>query len=246
VRSHTRHELVWVRYNPRNQLVSLAGVSLLAEVANRRLCDYIWSGSPWPAPDFAIAGALTRVPPESWDQVLAELLSVGWRTRKGLLFHPAVASVRNEARAFQRASQARTAAARAVRWPDNIARNDPPAPALLQSPLQAPSNITEQYSTEHPLSGKTAERLTLSGSAPKEGDNREKEFLEELHATIQRFSPPSAAAEMRNWGGWWRNRFRENPAKAARVLAEVASMVKERRIKRNPGAAGLDLWNRLP
>ena len=51
---------------------------------------------------------------------------------------------------------------------------------------------------------------------------------------------------MKNWGGWWRNRFRENPSKAARVLAELASMVKERRINRNPGAAGLDLWNRLP
>jgi hypothetical protein len=51
---------------------------------------------------------------------------------------------------------------------------------------------------------------------------------------------------MTNWGGWWRNRYRENPDKARRVLAELAGMIRERRIKRNPGAAGLDLWGRTP
>ena len=52
--------------------------------------------------------------------------------------------------------------------------------------------------------------------------------------------------KLKNWGGWWRNRYRENPDKARRVLAELGSMVKERRVKRNAGAAGLDLWKRFP
>ena len=51
---------------------------------------------------------------------------------------------------------------------------------------------------------------------------------------------------MENWGGWWRNRYREDPEKARRVLAEVRSMIRERRIHTNPGAAGKDLWSRLP
>jgi hypothetical protein len=244
--THTRHELVWVRYHPRKALLAVVGLSALAELAHRRLCDYIWDGARWPAPDFAKAGELARVPRESWDAVLAELLTVGWRIHKDLLFNPAVASVLKEARAFQRASQARTKAARAVRWPDNMAPHDPPSPALLQSPLPAPSNISKDSNKNTDNAVNPAERLTLSSEPPKKGDEREKEFLEQLQSAIQRYSPANAAAEMQNWGGWWRNRFRENPAKARRVLAELASMVKEHRINRNPGAAGLDLWNRLP
>jgi len=59
-------------------------------------------------------------------------------------------------------------------------------------------------------------------------------------------SPKKAGLELENWGGWWRNRYRENPQKARRVLAELLSMVRERRIRKNAGAAGADLWKRLP
>jgi len=90
------------------------------------------------------------------------------------------------------------------------------------------------------------ERLTLIGEPPKKGDDREGNFLKDLREGFHRFSPKEAAAEINNWGGWWRNRYRENPDKAQRVLNEVLSMIKERKIKRNPGAAGVDLWNRLP
>ena len=86
---------------------------------------------------------------------------------------------------------------------------------------------------------------TRSSSA-KKGDDREGNFLKDLREGFHRFSPKEAAAEINNWGGWWRNRYRENPDKAQRVLNEVLSMIKERKIKRNPGAAGVDLWNRLP
>ena len=78
------------------------------------------------------------------------------------------------------------------------------------------------------------------------GDDRENQFLEDLQNTLTTFSPKAASWESKNWGGWWRNRYREDPDKARRVLAELASMIKEGRIKRNPGAAGLDLWSRLP
>ena len=50
-------------------------------------------------------------------------------------------------------------------------------------------------------------------------------------------SPKTAKAELVNWGGWWRNRFREDADKARRVLAEINSMIKEHRILENPGAA---------
>jgi hypothetical protein len=51
---------------------------------------------------------------------------------------------------------------------------------------------------------------------------------------------------MANFGGWWRNRFREDPDKAERVRADLACAIKEGRIKVSPGRYASDLWGRLP
>ena len=67
-----------------------------------------------------------------------------------------------------------------------------------------------------------------------------------LADTLRNFSPKAAHTELENWGGWWRNRYRENSAKARKVLAELAGMIREGRIRTNPGAAAKDLWQRLP
>ena len=91
-----------------------------------------------------------------------------------------------------------------------------------------------------------AERLTRSVSAHEKSPGAEKDFLEDVKAALEAWGPERAAAELTNWGGWWRNRFREDGSKAQRVLAEIRSMVRERRILSNPGAAAMDLWGRLP
>ena len=52
--------------------------------------------------------------------------------------------------------------------------------------------------------------------------------------------------ELANWGGWWRNRFRENPAKSRAILAELRSMIREGRITGNPGAAAVRPMEALP
>ncbi len=70
--------------------------------------------------------------------------------------------------------------------------------------------------------------------------------MRDLQETLELHNPATAESELTNWGGWWRNRFRQNPAKAVRLLAEMRSMVKEGRIHKNPGAAAVDLWKRLP
>ena len=59
------------------------------------------------------------------------------------------------------------------------------------------------------------------------------------------FGPKASENEIANWGGWWRNRYREDKRKAQWVLAEVRNMVREGRIHRNPGAAANDLWKRF-
>jgi hypothetical protein len=69
--------------------------------------------------------------------------------------------------------------------------------------------------------------------------------MRDLAQALTLHSAPKAKLELANWGGWWRNRYRENPAQARRVLAELASMIRERRIHKNTGAAGKDLWTRF-
>jgi hypothetical protein len=244
--THARAELAWVRYDPRTALLRLTPLTGWAELAHRRLSDYIWSGWPWPAPDFDRAGQLTKVPPESWERVLLELYSVGWRTRKGRLYHPDVAKVRDQAQTVFQSRRTASLAANDARWHPSPNGADPEnaSPSPIRDGLQ--SNVSKRTVTNPSNTVNPAERLTLSGEAPKGDSKPETEFLESLHETLHRFSPAKATAELRNWGGWWRNRFRENPDKARRVLADVGSMVREHRIRRNPGAAGLDLWNRLP
>ncbi len=56
------------------------------------------------------------------------------------------------------------------------------------------------------------------------------------------WSPAFAKDELANWGGWWRNRYREQPAKAQRLIAELRGMIREGRVSGNPGAAAVDLW----
>ncbi len=70
--------------------------------------------------------------------------------------------------------------------------------------------------------------------------------MSDLSRILLEYDPASAQAELDNWGGWWRNRFRENPDKARRILADIHAQVKESNIAKCPGAAAVDLWNRLP
>ena len=87
---------------------------------------------------------------------------------------------------------------------------------------------------------------TLSVSARKGEAGSEKEFLDRVREELGAISPQCAAKELTNWGGWWRNRFREDPDRATRVLAEIGSMCREGRILTSPGAAASDLYQRLP
>jgi hypothetical protein len=89
----------------------------------------------------------------------------------------------------------------------------------------------------NPFSGSTA--LTLRKKSGERG------FLMELTKAFAAFDPKKAELEMVNWGGWWRNRFRENPGKCWRVVAEIVEMVKDGKVQSNPGAAAKDLWERF-
>lgn len=105
---------------------------------------------------------------------------------------------------------------------------------------------TVQNSTVHNTVN-TGERLTLSGlPREKAAKSPEKEFLTSVGEVMEAWKKGAGSSEMKNWGGWWRNKFRKNPKKARAVLNDVRSLVKERRITKSPGNAAVDLWNRLP
>ena len=86
----------------------------------------------------------------------------------------------------------------------------------------------------------------LSASLPRKSAGAEKEFLAQVLEMFNAWNPGSADNQLTNWGGWWRNRFRQDAGKAQRVLADVRLLVKEGRILQDPGAAAHDLWKRLP
>jgi hypothetical protein len=114
-------------------------------------------------------------------------------------------------------------------------------------------NVKDVKGTPSPIR-LSAERSTRSAlplekdrGAPLEkvrGD--ETQFLEAVKDMFGPNGTRRARLELENWGGWWRNRFRDNPDNARRVLAEVKGLARERKITTSPGAAAVDLWKRLP
>jgi hypothetical protein len=76
------------------------------------------------------------------------------------------------------------------------------------------------------------------------GLNREKHFLLQVGATLERWKKGSSKSELSGSGAWWRLAFRSDRDLIERVLAEVGMLVKEGRIKGTPGAAAVDLWKR--
>ncbi len=70
--------------------------------------------------------------------------------------------------------------------------------------------------------------------------------MDEINTLLAQFNPETAASEMDTWGGWYRRRYRENPDKATRVLADIRVTTREGRIRTSPGRAFHDLWKRLP
>ena len=106
-----------------------------------------------------------------------------------------------------------------------------------------PVTVNQPVAAASPLSGSTP---LQEGETPNPKAAEERLFLADLLTSLRRFDPKLASAELTNWGGWWRNAFRSNPAKTRRVLAELSSMIAEHRVHTNPGAAAADLWKRLP
>jgi hypothetical protein len=88
-----------------------------------------------------------------------------------------------------------------------------------------------------PLSCLTAERV--SGlAASRKRNTGERDWLERLGRIV-------GPKELANWGGRWRNRYREDSDKAGRVLAELTNMQREGLIHTNPGACADHLWKQF-
>jgi hypothetical protein len=128
---------------------------------------------------------------------------------------------------------------RSTYQPDNLTTDSSPVGALNGEQL----TVNQPVAAASPLSGSTP---LQEGERPNPKAAEERFFLADLLTILRRFDPKLASAEMANWGGWWRNAFRTNPAKTRRVLAELSSMIAEHRVHTNPGAAAADLWKRLP
>lgn len=71
-------------------------------------------------------------------------------------------------------------------------------------------------------------------------------FLLDAAEVLAGYDNAWAKLEMTNSGAWWRMKFRHDPDKAARMLAEINRMIKERvPFTENPGAAAVDIWKRF-
>jgi hypothetical protein len=244
-------DLFFVRYQPQRMLVLSMEVSAEVELAHRRLCDYLWARGAVPACSGQGLAELLRTERRRLPGILRGLRRIGWRITRGRLSHPhPVAVLRDAVRAHQSASE-RGQRGNDARWgKPGVAE---PSQALIAGPSQAaiakPSHNKDKAKVKKENST-VPERLTAERSAfnaQEAWPERQGEagFLKDV-ADLWPEGSRAAKLELTNWGGWWRNRFRDNPRKARAVLAEIRSLRKEGRPVKNPGAAAADLWKRLP
>ena len=238
-------EMFFVRYEPRRFLVAAAALSPRAELAHRRLCDLYWSTGKFALSTPASIAELGRMCQSKVPVVLAELARIGWRVRKGRLVNAEVREILAKARNVY-AGHVRAGKCAHVR-PESE-RSLSGAEAELELSTSAAPTMPEQLRVK----SKKVQDITLnaerSACNAQEGAGEEpgeREFMEEL-ATLFPDRPKAFARERENWGGWWRNRYRENPGRARSVLADIRCGVREGRIVKSPGAAAQDLWKRLP
>jgi hypothetical protein len=257
----------------REMLAAGLRMDRLTELAHLRLCHTAWAQGHPTRDDAATLADLCRCSRRAWPRLLARLTNAGWRSRRGSFLHPQALAILRQARA---ASNRRSSAARRRWEPSRAAdakhvqstcnanamkmqcMSDPhamhstPANTGESEPGTQPALKLKNDKVPSLLNVKPLERLALKGSAHEQSllaqapRSTEARFLLEVLEAMKLWSPKQAEHEAENWGGWWRLRFREDADKAQRILAEVRSMIREHRIRSNPGAAATDLWKRLP
>ena len=256
--------LEYVRYHCGQALFDLARVSPEAELAHRRLAEFYWHTGEWPTTLRGNAAALCRVPLPRWPAVFAELATLGWSTAQGRVQHSGVHQVRAEAVAALRSARRAGRMGAERRWTAQKAHGQPSGPdgppnggpigdleGSDRRPIGPPPQVkgkskSKSTSTSTTREAFNDERLTCTVSPLEKSSGKEKTFLGEVKEMLLLWSPAFAKDELANWGGWWRNRYREKPAKAQRLIAELRGMIREGRVSGNPGAAAVDLWSRLP
>jgi hypothetical protein len=248
--------LFFVRYEAGAALTACVGLSPAAELAHRRLLDITWAnGQPPLAHAHELAG-IARCTLPQWLKIRPRLLAAGWHVHHGRFCHPTGQRVLADALAFLRSARTWGKAGARKRWGHSNPIGTPCQPYSDPNgvPIAKSSNsssttnntFNDERSTRSPSAlkkGVGPESQTGPAGQPRKG---EREFLQEVRDTCDIGRPGRGSKELRDWGGWWRNRFRENPDKARRILAEVRSMDKEQRLAVGPGPAAYDLWSRLP
>ncbi len=230
--------LYFIKYQPKLMLVDCIGLSILAELAHRRLCDWVWSQNCFPRAEPLLLAEVTRVEPAQWPATFKALQAKGWSLKRGTLYHAGVSRVLLEAQQAHAAAVSRGRKGARRRWRDACSMEEP---MLKQWQLQSQSELQSEVQNS-----KNTERSAFNAAARKPCRKGEAAFMSDVTEVLNLFDPKSAEADLANWGGWWRNRYRENPDKARRILADISLMTREGRITNCPGAAAQDLWRRLP
>ena len=242
VHSKLRKGPDWVRYFPGSVLAAVVSVSPAAELAHRRLADYFWSNGRWADPTQHEDRTVARATARQWPAIRKQLATLGWQVGDGVLINKSVLAARAEAVRFLRQRRAGAAATNRARKERALSERTAHAGhGAEQPPLH--SKDSTGTGTDNTVN---TEHLMRSVSVRGKPHSAEKELLGELKEIYEQWRAGSSGLVMENWGGWWRNRIREDADKARRILAEMRVLVREGRVIGEPGAAGADLWKRLP
>jgi hypothetical protein len=106
------NDLQYINYKASRMLLDTLAMPRLAELAHRRLCDYIWAVGELPPDDNDFLRQHTKIDVSEWGKVRVELMDKGWFVCGKHLKHNGVVSTYNAAQDSYVANYNRTSGAR--------------------------------------------------------------------------------------------------------------------------------------
>jgi uncharacterized protein YdaU (DUF1376 family) len=266
------NDAFWIRYNAKRMFCDTADMSVMTELAHRRMFDVLCIlGEPIHY-DIPTLQHMGRVSPADWARVEAELRSKGWHRDGDQWLHDGIMATVRESQTVVREASARTAAARAaksvtspvtnpvtrpvtrsVTSPVNKAQQGPVTAGESESEVQGSDKglpataLAAAKSVTRPVTRPVTAGESESESEVQGSDKGSDKALPARRLTkgqwsIARRFETALGNQWRNDAGKWIGRIKTAFRKSQRILGELENAITEKRIHTTPARYAEQQW----
>jgi hypothetical protein len=241
------NDLYFIKYKPNLMMLDTLGMSKEGKVAHRQLFDMTIIQDGPPLNDDTTLRELASCDPKDWGRVKGELIGKGWKVKGDYFLHKGTIETLNESKAEYVASYNRTAPANKkpkleLTKPDSVTGCVTFIVTSDVTPNVTPNVTTPMTPTHLQLQSQLLPKLTTKGGDKALESEKGKKKLTPSQWLLAQDFEKTFGDQWINDAGKWVNRVKANYSKCERVLAEVKSAIKEKRIKKTVAQYAEQIW----